>query len=118
MDKRLLLVDDEDFLLRITRDTFLRIGIHPDLCTSYWTAVDLLRESSYQMIVLDYGIPGKPGVELAREIRSGMHGNKNASAFLACWSADEMSHSEHPYLDLIIRKPMRWDLLIEIYSSL
>ena len=66
---RVLLVDDEESYLQTAAKVFRRSGFDVELCTTGRDAVDLLRERTYQVVVLDLKMPGMNGQEVLGKIR-------------------------------------------------
>jgi two-component system response regulator MprA len=71
MAERILVVDD-DPVLRRSLERVLRLGSYDvDLAESGQVALSLLGRQRYSAIVLDVGMPGPSGLEVARRIRDG-----------------------------------------------
>ncbi|MEI6843413.1 MAG: response regulator [bacterium] len=67
---KILLVDDDRFLLDMYVLKFKSNGIHIDTCASSKAALDKIHENdTYDIILLDIIMPGMDGVELLKTIR-------------------------------------------------
>ncbi len=70
MSKQILLVDDEVVMLALLGMTMKRGGFTVVEAESASMALDLLEQSTPDLVILDLMMPGIDGVELARRIRA------------------------------------------------
>ncbi len=68
---KLLLVEDEDRVAEIVRRGLVEEGHQVDVCTNGRAALDQGRDIDYDVIVLDWMLPGIDGLELLRQWRGG-----------------------------------------------
>lgn len=73
MSNRVLIVDDDRFLLENVRKLLTSQGYEVDSATSGEDAIKHLSECSVDLMVLDVGLPGIDGISLCRRIRSKWH---------------------------------------------
>lgn len=71
---RILVVDDEESVCKNVEWTMEQLGVSVDYCMDGDTAVSmtekaLKEDDSYHTILLDWKIPGKDGIQIAKEIR-------------------------------------------------
>lgn len=66
-----LVVDDEPQIRRVLRTTLVAQGYQVSDARSGEDAVELIRDERYDLILLDYNMPGMSGIETCREIRRG-----------------------------------------------
>jgi two-component system KDP operon response regulator KdpE len=66
---RILVVDDDSQIRRVMRTTLEAQGYEVDEAGSGEKALDILRSSNYDLILLDINLPGRTGLETSREIR-------------------------------------------------
>ncbi|MFH1861475.1 MAG: response regulator [bacterium] len=96
MKKRILVVDDEKNLRILYEDELQEEGYHVDVVDSAEAAFKLLKDHSYDVIVLDIQMPGMNGLEAMGHI---LHNNKKQAIILntaysqfkddfESWSAD------------------------------
>ena len=69
MKKHFLVVDDSELNLRVVQTLLERNGIAADYVTSAEHAYSALAESDYDLIIMDYLMPGTNGIEATRHIR-------------------------------------------------
>ena len=74
---KMLVVDDDETLCRTVVDALDSIGIQADWTLSGEKALKLVMEhhekrDDYQIILLDWKLPGMDGIQVAREIRRGL----------------------------------------------
>ena len=65
---RVLIVEDEPYMAEAVRDGLRLEAIAADIAGDGNTALELLSINSYDFAVLDRGIPGPSGGEIARQI--------------------------------------------------
>lgn len=70
----MLVVDDDEFLCRSTMDTLKTFGINAEWTLSGEKAIDLAlrrheRGDDYQIILLDWKLPGMNGIQVAKKLR-------------------------------------------------
>ncbi|MDR2023335.1 MAG: response regulator [Hungatella sp.] len=68
--KRVLIVDDMPVNLRITGELIRTIGIEADTCMSGYEAISLMKEKHYDIVFLDYMMPGMDGIATAWAMRA------------------------------------------------
>ncbi len=66
---RILVVDDNEMNLRVARGLLKHYDVVPDLCDSGRKSLDMVKEKSYDIILMDHMMPGMDGVEVLHEIR-------------------------------------------------
>lgn len=67
--EKVLLVDDDEKLLRLLREYLEEYGFQVHTLANGSTVVQTLREESTDMMILDIMLPKKDGLEVLREIR-------------------------------------------------
>lgn len=79
-DWSMLVVDDDEELCRTTADTLRSIGVAAEWTLDGESAVEMIQKKhdlhqGYQIILIDWKLPGMDGIETAREIRRRMGEN-------------------------------------------
>lgn len=69
MAERLLIVEDEDTLRSSLKRVFAREGYEVDVSPDAETAIELVREKVYDLIVTDIILPNMGGIELLKHIK-------------------------------------------------
>jgi DNA-binding NtrC family response regulator len=65
---KILIVDDDEDLLRLMGEYLGSVGIGYDLAVSAKQARNCLKHSRYDMIVSDFNMPGESGLDLLRYV--------------------------------------------------
>ncbi|MCL2055636.1 MAG: response regulator [Oscillospiraceae bacterium] len=68
-DARVLVVDDNDFNLKIARGLLELFGVSVTTASSGQEAIKLVKQGAYDIIFMDYMMPEMDGIEAASEIR-------------------------------------------------
>jgi len=66
---RVLLVDDTEMVLYIIKEKLLTYGLDVDTAASGPEAIDKVKNSTYDLVLMDHIMPKMDGVEATREIR-------------------------------------------------
>ena len=69
MEKKVLIVDDEESIRVVFRKAFERDGWEVRTAGSGEEALEIMRETPSMVLFLDLNLPGMSGVELSRRIR-------------------------------------------------
>ena len=69
MEKKILVVDDEEIIREILNETFTNAGFIPRIADSAEAALEILREESILVMYLDLKLPGMDGTDLCTQIR-------------------------------------------------
>jgi CheY-like chemotaxis protein len=69
MNKRVLVVDDDEFNLRVSRGLLKLMDIEAETADSGCKAIELVKQNDYDIIFIDHIMPEMDGIETAREIR-------------------------------------------------
>ncbi|WP_299628524.1 response regulator [uncultured Tateyamaria sp.] len=69
MDKHVLLIEDEMNIIEAIRFLLSREGWQVDTHSDGLTAVDAIRQMRPNLVILDYMLPGKNGLDILTELR-------------------------------------------------
>ncbi len=113
---RLLLVEDEERLAGNLRQGLTEEGIALDWVKSAEEAEAMLARKSYDLMVLDIGLPGKSGVDFLRERRKG--GDSTPVLFLTARGSidDRVSGLESGGDDYLVKPFAFAELLARIHA--
>ena len=67
--KPILIVDDEKIVRESIRDWLREAGYPAEMAETGEEALDLISKKDFSLVVLDYILPGKSGVDVLREAR-------------------------------------------------
>ncbi|MGE7120884.1 response regulator transcription factor [Peribacillus sp. NPDC097264] len=84
--KRILLAEDEEILRMLVVDTLEDEDYEVDEASDGIEAVQLLEKNSYDLIILDYMMPGYTGLEIIEKIESTEIENKGKILMLSAKS--------------------------------
>ncbi|MGE7603682.1 response regulator transcription factor [Peribacillus sp. NPDC097675] len=84
--KRILLAEDEEILRMLVVDTLEDEDYEVDEASDGFEAVQLLAKKSYDLIILDYMMPGFTGLEIIEKIKSTEIDNKGKIMMLSAKS--------------------------------
>jgi len=68
-EKKMLVVDDETYLLDMLEELFADEGYHVFTSENAEDALNILQRNSIMVMFLDLKLPGMSGIELCRQIR-------------------------------------------------
>lgn len=84
--KRILLAEDEEILRMLVVDTLEDEDYEVDEASDGIEAVKFLENNTYDLIILDYMMPGYTGLEIIEKIQSNEIGNKGKILMLSAKS--------------------------------
>lgn len=113
---KLLLVEDNEINIKLTRKFIRKWGIEPDIAINGLRAVEMVKEKEYDLILMDLQMPIMDGFQATREIRL-----FNQSVPIIALSADVMndvkSKAEEYGMNGFISKPFNPDDLLNQISK-
>ncbi len=69
MNNRILLVDDEETIRFVLRETLISEGYNVDIAEDAFQALEHFKLASYDLIITDIKMKGMNGIQLIREIK-------------------------------------------------
>ena len=120
---RVLVADDEEAAAESACEVLKSIGMEPDYVLSGEDAVEAVRHSvederSYVAVILDWKMPGKSGIEAAREIREIVSDDMPIIILSAYdWTAVEQE-ARSVGVDAFIAKPLFKSRLVHVMKGL
>lgn len=85
--KRILVVDDDPEIRRLEETILIQDGFEVDTAEDGPRAIEKLRTTTYDGVVLDIGMPGMDGYEVARKIQQ-LDANKRTPLIMVTGSAE------------------------------
>ena len=110
-DMRVLVVDDEEIAAEHARLVLEEVGIQADTCLGGAQAMQMLeaqhaRHEGYNLVLLDWKMPGMDGLEVARRIRE-RYDNETTVIILTSFNWDDiMDEALHAGVDSFLAKPL------------
>lgn len=107
----MLVVDDDELLCRTAIDTLKTIGIDADWVLSGEKAIELVtqhhqKRDDYQIILLDWKLPGMNGIQVAKEIRRNL-GNEVPILLISAYDWSEFeAEAREAGISGFISKPL------------
>ncbi len=106
-----LFVDDEPNIVDVVREFFKLFNVNASFAENGFEAISLCKKNKYKVIFIDYLMPGKNGLETAREIRKLL-----PSAYLVLitgfWT--QFDSDELECVNEIMAKPFQLSSLLDI----
>lgn len=110
-DIRVLIVDDEEIAAEHARVILDEAGIKADTCLDGKTALHMLevhntKQEPYNLVLLDWQMPGMDGIELADEIRK-LYSKETTGIILTSVNWDDiMNEVKNDCIDSFLAKPV------------
>lgn len=112
-----LVVDDEPDALGVVRDLLLERGARVGTATSAASALALLRQDRFDIVVSDIGMPGKDGYEMMTELRA--RGVRTPAIALTAFARpDDRTRALVSGFQEHVTKPVQPELLINAIARL
>jgi len=115
----ILVIDDDITCLDIVSFLFEERGFQVKRCSGGEQAIEMLRDLSVELVLVDLMMPGLNGVETVKQIRNQGMKDLPIIAFSASEDLELLKQASVAGCDKILRKPLRADkLLAEIEGLL
>lgn len=116
---QVLIADDEAFNRKLLASILDKQDVKFDEAEDGQTAYDLLREIKYDLLLLDFRMPGMSGPEIAAKLRA--EGGKNANipiiGLTATVSVQDMKRSKKAGINHVLRKPFETNELLKLIAK-
>lgn len=93
-----IMLDDNDIFLSMTRDMYAHYGIHCEICTNTGDLMEAIRTRNYDLLITDLKMPETNGYEVLELLRSSDIGNSKtipvvvATALGSCSEEELLAH--------------------------
>lgn len=117
----IVIIDDDENATELLEYNFIKNGINTICFSDSNTAIKFLKENKVDVIVTDWMMPGKDGIELIESLKSSV--NAGSKKFMVSCKSDEISINKamDTGLDGYLSKPIRVkdfiDKVKECYSQ-
>ncbi|MGA7776459.1 MAG: hybrid sensor histidine kinase/response regulator [Paraburkholderia sp.] len=109
---RALVVDDQAFSREAFQEMLTTLGVQCTVARDADEALSQLAAATFDVLLLDIQLPGKDGLQLAREIRSTTHSNQYAPIiWISALPPEANQPSETAPFEHYLMKPVRLDAL-------
>jgi len=119
---KILYVEDEAMIMKITKMMFNKAGIEPDCVCNAMDALSLFKQNQYDLIFLDLGLPDMDGMQLAFQIRKYEKRYRVQQAKIFAITAYDLKNVERlcftAGMNGAFNKPLKIDLLKELIGSI
>jgi len=112
-DLDVLIIEDEAALREVLRELFDNTGNRVTLCVDSFSAEKEIGLQKFDLVISDYGIPGKTGLELLAEVKKLMP--SAVTVLFSGWNLNIKSGED--FVDLYIPKPFQLDILLREISK-
>jgi CheY-like chemotaxis protein len=115
---RILVVDDNEINLDIAAESLLQSGAAVDSADSGDKALELIKQTKYDMVLLDLTMPGTDGMVVGKAIRSSA---KNADTAVVVFTASDSVDALRAVRELsaqgLVAKPVDVDDLLAVVAK-
>ena len=94
VDKCVLVIDDNDHWLEMTKTMFEDNGIACDTCNDSAQVFTMMRDKEYSLVITDMKMPGLNGLELLKLMRKSRVGNSQSVPVVVSTSSGEETREE------------------------
>ena len=114
-----LLLDNDEVILAMTKEMLVRQKIHCDICRNLRELLDCMRTRDYDLLITDLKMPDINGYEILELLRTSNIGNSREIPVIACTAMDNSSEAEllAAGFSACLFKPFSGDEAARIISS-
>ena len=110
-EAKILYIDDEEDLVDLAKSFFLDENLHIDTCTSFHSALDLIKQKQYDLIISDARMPTGSGVNLMSVVKA--EKLFTGKCILVTGNVESTDELEAAGFDKILYKPIKFHDLID-----
>ncbi|MFO7751183.1 MAG: response regulator [Desulfobacteraceae bacterium] len=116
-----LLVDDDDFLRKLTADMLNKAGIPVQSVSNGRDALKALQTRLFSLVLMDIRMPDMDGLEVTRAVRSGQAGVLDPGVPIIAITANAMKEDKkegfHAGMNDYLSKPFKPDILADLVEK-
>lgn len=101
-----IMLDDNDLLLSMSRDMYAHYGIHCEICTNTGDLMEAIRTRNYGLLITDLKMPGINGYEVLELLRSSDIGNSKTIPVIVATASGSCTEEEllaHGFSDCLFK---------------
>ncbi len=115
-EKRILIVDDDEEIRNVLGDMLKIEGFQAENCSNAYSAMELLENAHFDMVITDLGMPGMSGYDLADYVREKYKDTE--IVLLTGWGNSlKRDGKELKGIKAIISKPFRLNDVLELVRN-
>jgi small GTP-binding protein len=115
--RRILVVDDDERILaEIAREMVDHWGFDVETCSSGESAREVLRNSSFDLLIADWHLPDVDGLTLIGETQA--RSPKTVTVLMTAFASDELGPLARSYADHYLEKPFLLEELAQVVQSI
>lgn len=119
MSRKILLAEDEEVLRLLIQDTLEDEGYAIDEAENGVQALELFQQNQYDLLVLDYMMPGMTGIEVTEKIRQQSHrANVKIMMLTAKSQHKDVEDAKQAGVDYFLSKPFRPVQLVQMIGEI
>jgi CheY-like chemotaxis protein len=119
---KILYVEDEAMVMKVTKMMFNKIGIKPDCVCNATDALKLVEQTQYDLILLDLGLPDIDGIRLSFQIRKYERRYRMQRSKIFAITAYDLKNVERLCISAgmngVFNKPLKIDLLKDLIGDI
>ncbi len=111
--KRILVVDDEPYMVLLMRGRLERLGYEVDEAFSAGEAYERARKTPYDLLLLDFFLPDERGDEVCRSLRRQLAYAKTPIIIITGFSSRDAEDFRANGATAVLFKPVTQEMLLE-----
>lgn len=116
-DNKILVVEDNEVNQSVVLNMLEKLNCKVDLVNNGKQAIEACRLKKYDMILMDYHMPGMSGIETTQQLRDGLE----LTAPIIALTADDDEQVKLDFYDVgandILIKPVKFNILVDLLSK-
>ncbi|MBY0357450.1 MAG: response regulator [Candidatus Obscuribacterales bacterium] len=114
-ESKILVVEDEPVLRFLTAKQLSQLGLVSEAAHDGFQAISMTRQNTYDLILMDIGLPGIDGIKVAEQIRKDeLAEGKNRTTIVALTAYAKEEQCREVGMDDFMLKPLMLDGLKQI----
>lgn len=116
---KILVIDDDGLVNQTVKNLLIRKGYEPKICENGKTALNLMAQQDFDLILCDIRMPGLNGLETIKQIRRLLktQNRRETPAFFFTGYADDKAYQEAQAMSEVLLKPYDIHELIKLIEK-